>query len=84
MLSKPPLLPPLNDDNSQISHYLRELESWSQEVYSRIRFFNIGDVAITAGTGVPSGGQDGDWYFRVAGANTTVYQNINGVWTENT
>jgi len=86
-LRRPPEIP-LNlgvlEEAPQLKEYLNELEIWTQEVWSKLKFLDIGDLAVTAGIGVPTGGQDGDWYYRVNGANTSVYQNINGTWTLNT
>ncbi len=72
------------EEAPQLKEYLQELEIWTQEVWSKLKFLEIGDLAITAGTGVPTGGQDGDFFFRVAGANTAIWQNIDGTWTVNT
>ena len=86
-LRRPPEIP-LNlgvlEEAPQVKEYLNQLEIWTQEVWSKLKFLDIGDLAVTAGTTVPTGGQDGDFYYRVAGANTAIWQNINGTWAVNT
>ena len=37
---------------------------------------------MTSGTGAPSGGTDGDFYIRVNGASSALYQRVNGSWVQ--
>lgn len=42
---------------------------------------NTGVQAVVVNTAAPSGGSDGDIWFRQVGSTVTVYQRVSGTWT---
>lgn len=85
MIRKPPELPKFENLDPELERYLREVNEFHEEVYNKLRYLDLGELGIYAGTAVPAAslGQDGDLYVRVNGASSSLYQNINGTWTIN-
>jgi len=82
-LSLPPTVINWKDaDDEERQEYLNRLTDYLLDIYSNIgKQINIGSTKIEVGTGVPTGGNDGDVFVRVAGASTALYLNINGTYS---
>jgi len=81
MIQEPPTIPPTHGLPPEVQNYFRKLDSWMRTVYQTLSQIDIGQVKISSGADVPTGGDDGDLYIRVAGASTKLYLNINGTFS---
>jgi len=79
MLEQPPATPRMTKDKD-LDAYLIDLDRWLSKIYKIVSLINLQDSSFTTSDGVPTGGNDGDLYIRKDGANTALYQNVNGVW----
>jgi hypothetical protein len=67
------------EDNA-VQAYMIELNKWATLMYKTFRNIDFGSIRVTQDAAAPSGGVDGDLHIRKDGANTALYQNVNGVW----
>lgn len=84
-LAQPPKLPALEELPFEIRDYLRQSHDFLVSIYKILKTINIDDTGLYTGDTIPPTtlGQDGDLYVRKDGANTSLWQNVNGAWIIN-
>ena len=81
MIRKPPVPPILLSLAPEVISYLDSVHQYLIDVSNILNGFDLGKMKISTGAAIPTGGEDGDVYVRIAGVNTALYVNINGVWS---
>lgn len=80
-IPRPPEIPAITGLSPEMDTYFKDIQEWLDIAYDKLNLIDMGQVRISSGSGAPTGGSNADWYIRTDVPNTSVYLNINGVWS---
>lgn len=82
MIRKPPIPPTFSTLAPEVKTYLDAVHLYLTDAYNILIGFDLGKVKVSSGVAVPTNGADGDLYIQQDGVNTSLWLNINGVWSQ--
>lgn len=82
MIRKPPIPPTFSTLAPEVKTYLDAVHLYLTDAYNILIGLDLGKVKVSSGDAVPLNGQDGDVYVRKDTVNTSLWININGVWSQ--